>query len=509
MKKVSFFMTLLAAIALLAVGCETPEPLPGEGDGTEQTPEGDNQNPDGDEGKEDGKEEGKEDGKEDGDDPVQPQANFAISVGEITGSCATVSVEPKDGSMAYYYDVIERAEYEKYSDPKQLIEEIVADIKSYIEIMKEYGETLTFNDFLSVGKSTWYYTCDLVPQTDYYVYAAGISASGEITTDVEVLPFSTIEAKMSSNTFTVSHEGEIITVTPSIENEYYLFNLYYTEDLAGATDSEIIAAVLEEAAEWGMSYYVGGYGLNEFDYTGMLENGDDLTVCVFGYDGIVTTPLTKYRFVYETSGGSTDLGLVEGDTSLTKSVTMAATECYAIDFDDYYQTGTRNLYVEMYKGESEVVFFDMFVPMSQTTFPAGEFPISTISETGKENSVMPGCIDAEGYVYGTWWGTLDAEGYFVDYAAAVSGALASEQSAAGHKVTLTFKDVAGNTVTATYDGEVQLFKESDLQSLSTGARLYRSHSGKKILSKSIAATKQPRAKLMPINRTASRKVTLR
>ena len=142
MKKVSFFMTLLAAIALLAVGCETPEPLPGEGDGTEQTPEGDNQNPDGDE-------DGKEDGKEDGDDPVQPQANFAISVGEITGSCATVSVEPKDGSMAYYYDVIERTEYEKYSDPKQLVEEIVADIKSYIEIMKEYGETLTFNVLLT------------------------------------------------------------------------------------------------------------------------------------------------------------------------------------------------------------------------------------------------------------------------------------------------------------------------------------------------------------------------
>lgn len=505
MKKVSFFMTLLAAVALLAVGCETPEPLPGEGDGTEQTPEGDNQNPDGDEGKEDGKEEG----KEDGDDPVQPQANFAISVGEITGSCATVSVEPKDGSMAYYYDVIERAEYEKYSDPKQLVEEIVADIKSYIEIMKEYGETLTFNDFLSVGKSTWYYTCDLVPQTDYYVYAAGISASGEITTDVEVLPFSTIEAKMSSNTFTVSHEGEIITVTPSIENEYYLFNLYYTEDLAGATDSEIIAAVLEEAAEWGMSYYVGGYGLNEFDYTGMLENGDDLTVCVFGYDGIVTTPLTKYRFVYETSGGSTDLGLVEGDTSLTKDVTMNVAEFYADDYGDYYELGSRNIYIEMYKNDNEVVFLDMFVPMSQTTFPTGSFPISSMAEVGTVNTVMPGCMDDEGYVYGTWWTTLDNEGYMNDYAAGVSGTLSSEQSAKGYKVALTFKDVAGNTVTATYDGEVEMTAEYEYMSLSTGARLYRSHSGKKIRTKSIAATKQPRAKLMPINRTASRKVTLR
>ncbi len=494
MKKVRFFMSLLAAVALLAtVGCEpVPTPDGGEGDGTEQTPgEGNGGNVD--------------------IDPT-PAQNFAITVSEITGSCAKVEVTPATRSP-YYFDVIEREEYNSYSDPMLLLFEIIDEMEEVIELFETiYGETISILDFLSTDKATWFYTCDLDPQTDYYVFAAGVSSEGDVTTDVETKPFSTVAAKMSSNTFTISHEGEIITVTPSIADEYYLCSAYYTEDLNGLSDSEIVAGIIEEAKEWGIEYYVGGYGNNEFDYTGSFENGDDLTVCVFGYDGIATTGLTKYQFVHESAngGGSNDLGLTLGDSVLAKDLTLTATDIYLGDYGDYYYTNTRNLYAELLVNDTECVFFECFTPLNATGVPTGKMTVSSLETLGAENTVMPGCMDEEGYLLGSWWATLNSEGYINDYAAAVSGELSIEKSGSNYNLVFTFKDAGNHTVKITYSGAIELIDETGygMTALSTGARIYKSHSGKQMLrpAKRVQETKSKQPMLA--KRKPSMKVAL-
>ena len=467
MKKVRFFMSLLAAVALLAtVGCEpVPTPDGGEGDGTEQTPgEGDGGNVD--------------------IDPT-PAQNFAITVSEITGSCAKVEVTPAIMST-YYFDVVECAEYNSYADPMIFINEIIAEIEEILELYEALlGEQLSLKEFLSQGKATWYYTCDLDPQTDYYVFAAGISGEGDVTTDVETESFKTIAPQMSSNTFSVAVEDELITVSPSIANEYYLCSVYYTEELNGLSDSEILAGIIEEAKEWGIEYYVGGYGMNEFDYTGSFENGDDLTVCVFGYDGIATTGLTKYRFVYESAngGGSNDWGLELGDSSLNKDLTRTAVEIYAGDYGDYYYTNTRNLYFELLVNDTEFAFFECFTPLNATGVPVGKMAVSSLEALGSANTVMPGCMDEEGYLLGSWWVTVDGDGNLNNYAGAISGELSIEQSGSNYNLVFAFKDAGNHTVKISYTGAIEVLDETGygMAAVSTGARLYKSHSGKQML----------------------------
>lgn len=499
MKKVSFFMMLLAAIALMTTGCEpTPTPDGGNDDQTGQTP--------------------------DGDDVIDPTPikNFAFSVSDITGSCAKVEVKPNIANT-YYFDIIERAEYEQYDDPKVLIEEIIADIEETILIYQEvFQEQVSLIDFLNEGKATWFCTCSLDPQTEYYVFAAGVSADGRVTTDVEVMPFKTIAPQPSLNTFTVSHEDAIITVTPSIANEYYMIGLYYTEELAGKSDSEIIEFVIADAKDSGIDFYIGGYGMNEFDYTGALEAGDDLTVCVFGYDGEATTGLTKHQFVYEGSGsgsgsdsgsgsGGENFGFTIGDSTLSGNLTLTATEASCLDCADYYNTGTRNLYFELNVKDSETIFIECFTSLSETGVPTGTMPVSSVEEIGKEGTVMPGCIDWEDYIVGSWWTTLDKDGYIVDYAAAVSGTLSIENNGSGHDVLFSFKDEHNNTVTLSYSGTIEFYEYEvgACSALSAGARLYKSHSGKRLTRKQVAVAEHKCKMILPKNRKPQLKVSLR
>ncbi|MBQ5753255.1 MAG: hypothetical protein IIV91_03505 [Alistipes sp.] len=498
MKKVSFFMMLLAAIALMTTGCEpTPTPDGGNDDQTGQTP--------------------------DGDDVIDPTPikNFAFSVSDITGSCAKVEVKPNIANT-YYFDIIERAEYEQYDDPKVLIEEIIADIEETILIYQEvFQEQVSLIDFLNEGKATWFCTCTLDPQTEYYVFAAGVSADGRVTTDVEVMPFKTIAPQPSLNTFTVSHEDAIITVTPSIANEYYMIGLYYTEELAGKSDSEIIEFVIADAKDSGIDFYIGGYGMNEFDYTGALEAGDDLTVCVFGYDGEATTGLTKHQFVYEGTGsgsgsdsgsgnGGENFGFTIGDSTLSGNLTLTATEVYCGDYGDYYGCGTRNFYFELYTTSSDCVFFECFSALSNKGVPTGVLPISSIEEIGKEGTVMPGCLDVDEYLLGSWWATLDNDGYVVDYAAAVSGELTIEKSGSGHNLLFSFKDMLNNEVKISYAGTIEVSDESEgYATFSAGARLYKSHSGKRLTRKQVAVAEHKCKMILPKNRKPRLKVSLR
>ena len=114
-------------------------------------------------------------------------------------------------------------------------------------------------------------------------------------------------------------------------------------------------------------------------------------------------------------------------------------------------------------------------------------------------------------MFGSWWSTLDKDGYIVDYAAAVSGTLSIENNGSGHDVLFSFKDEHNNTVTLSYSGTIEFYEYEvgAYSALSAGARLYKSHSGKRLTRKQVAVAEHKCKKILPKNRKPRLKVSLR
>lgn len=259
-------------------------------------------------------------GNEGGGEVVGGDGSFKFTVSEISGASATVQVAPTDKTATYCYDVIEKSVLDGYNDKTSFINEYVAQLK---ELADMYGAIfgVTLEDLLSKGDESYDYTAYFEPSTDYYVFAAGVSADGAVTTDVSVFPFSTTAPKKSNNTFRVTESNGYVTVTPSDNNDVYIWDILESAEIAGATDSEIIAdeiAYLKEEDEIS-SYAVKG--ADEYDYSEGLTSGTEYTVIVFGYDGAASTALTKYAFTYNGSGsggeGGGEIGAGQGVYSET------------------------------------------------------------------------------------------------------------------------------------------------------------------------------------------------
>ena len=488
MKAKNIFLAALTAFALVMSGC-------GKGD------EGNNLNPGGGNG-----------------GGSTSSKNFTISVSDITASCVNVTVSPKNNVNSFYFDVIECSEYDSYSDPQVLMEEYIAELQQLVEEWADYG--LTFEDMLSSVTDSYYYVCALTPETNYYAFAVGVAANGTITTNPEVKKFTTSKVKASSNTFSIALQNDYLIITPSIESEYYLYNIYSGAlDSATASDATIINAVLENAEEYGLDYFLGGNGENEFDFSGEFTNGQTYTAVVFGYDGAATTAVTRLTFTYDGSGsagGGGNDGGEDGEVyigisnlSANKNITIIGAEAYY--YGDYYGTSTENWTAYFFSSEeitntTDIVVCEFFSKLGAKS-PAGSYTID-YDTLGNAGNAMPGFMDAEGYTLGTWY----MNGGTTSYAASESGSFSITASGSKYNVNVEFVDVEGYTVKASgnnidiYVGDGN--SEAYAVAMSTGRGMFR----KGAIRVAAPAKKMQSASLKPVvkgEKAIVKKVSLR
>ena len=144
------------------------------------------------------------------------KASFVIDVTNISEMGATITVEPSN-SDTYYFAVIERSTIDKYADKNEFTQKLVPMLDESV---------------LSSGKDSYTYPYgDLSPDTEYYAYAFGVTADGEITSDLFVVPFKTLYVNLgpSDNTFNIAVSnitatGATVSVTPS-NSDYYYFDV--------------------------------------------------------------------------------------------------------------------------------------------------------------------------------------------------------------------------------------------------------------------------------------------
>ena len=426
MKAKKLFAVLFSAFALLMVGCELPNNGEGDGEGVSDV-------------------------------------TFEISVSDITSTGATVSVVPSDLTTLYYFDRVAKSAYDSFKGNNiAFMEAMVENLREFCE---EGGTSLASS--LSVGEDSHDFSGELVPSTDYYIFAFAVDSKLNPCSNLSLKAFSTPEVQSSTNTFKVSVNGGEITVTPS-NNDPYFWDLVPTETYQSMSEAELMTELIAYYQEAGNLEYYIVQGVDSFDYTASLSVGASYTVCVFGYNGMPTTAMTKYTFTYEGSGSGSGDSDASGTTTLTGNVALNVAEIDAYYYGDYYEIGTNNWEIGFFNNSGyEYVFSEFFTTLGQNT-PEGTYTIS--GNAGNAGTAYAGEI-LEGEIYPTYYAKFDTSEELVAFALITSGKFSIAKSGTNYTVSLDLADDNGNKVTASYTGAITVAKgEVSSSQASVGGR---------------------------------------
>ena len=380
-----------------------------------------------------------------GDGPSK--ITFRIFVENITTAGADVTVVPSDETALYYFDKVTKAEYESYKGDNAAF--MKAMIDNLREFCKESGNSLASS--ISVGDDSHSYNGNLVPGTDYYIFAFALDSKLNPNSNLTLEAFTTESVQASTNTFQVSVNGGEITVTPS-NNDPYFWDMMPTEECQGVSDSDLMNELVSYYQQMGfLDYYIVN-GVDTFDYSQYMTPGNSYTVCVFGFNGVPTTALTKYTFTYTGSSSGGDSG--SETTTLTGDVKMTIASAEAYYYGDYYDIGTNEWEIGLFDSTgNEFVIAEFFTVLSQST-PEGNYTIT--ANAGDAGTAYSGDLDQEGYILPTYYGKQTSTGEPIDMAMIAAGSFSIAKSGANYTVALNLEDAVGHKVTGNYTGAIKV-----------------------------------------------------
>lgn len=257
----------------------------------------------------------------------------------------------------------------------------------------------------------------------------------------------------------VAATSATITVVPSNNGTYYFDAVNKNLVDAYASKEEFAEAYIET-----LKSVCEAYGANfsdvlsqgEDSYTNnSLDPSTNYYAIAFGVtaSGLLTTDVSFKAFTTPAdAGGSTGGGSTSGDRDFSYF-----TYGYYENFGDYYETGATNWYLDFYTEDT----FDIFVvevqtPLSATSF-VGSYPLSNSFASG---TAVAGGVDADGYIYGSFWGMTSEEGTSLTETILLnSGSVNITQSGENYTVKVDALDDAGNKITFNYTGVIELYEE--------------------------------------------------
>jgi len=203
-------------------------------------------------------------------EPEQEQTGqFSITIENITYQAADVTVSCADTNVYFYFDIMETSEFAKTS-ADSIVADYVAYFDEMIEAYKDYYD-LTYTDFLSKGKDSYSFD-DLDEETDYTVFAFQFDLKTKsLVGTMGYKNFKTLKHELTSDlSFDFSKVGGTLTITPSNNNEDYVFGFLTAEDLADGYD---VMDYVDSYAMWGMDEDLHAKGelvidLNDYIYAG-------------------------------------------------------------------------------------------------------------------------------------------------------------------------------------------------------------------------------------------------
>lgn len=203
-------------------------------------------------------------------------------------------------------------------------------------------------------------------------------------------------SEVSDMTFQFSQDEEGITVTPSNDKDawdWYVVN----EETFEYYGADYIANVIY--SNYGDSYALTGEQTLTFsdDLAYYTSEAGVYYLVVWGAGSTnITTPAVSYQFEVEEGSGSP----------------YDAEEDFNVDFADYeidseYAETYGVLYIEASNDDNDYISIELWLPEGATELTAGTYTVS--AEEGEPATVTACYIDQ--YIYGSFAGSLDAEGY--------------------------------------------------------------------------------------------------
>ena len=410
-------------------------------------------------------------------------AEYYIEVSGITTSGAIVSVTPSN-EETYYFDVVEKAYYDSYSNKSQFLADYVAEIKAYIDELNEYGYGVSFADFVSSGYDSYDFDGLLDANTEYVAIAFGLSADGEVTTAPTTEAFKTLgnggntgggNDDPSQNTFSISvteisSTSANVAVTPSNNDTYYfdVVDKAFYDSYSNKADlaADYVAYLQETAAEYAaLGYDVTladflSSGSDSYYFDGNLDANTDYLAVAFGVsaNGTVTTDVTAKAFTTTGSGSGGNTG---GSTDFVYG--------YYTNYGDYYGTSAANWYIDLYTESTD----DVLVVEVMTAISASEFAGSyNFASTKAAGTAVAGDEDSEG-LWGSLIGVMAGDGYLSDYNLIKSGSVVISKSGSDYSIVLDSTGENGQAVKISYTGVLEEWNDYSLASASAKKALKR------------------------------------
>lgn len=235
-------------------------------------------------------------------DKPKPESAFTIEISELSATGARVTVAAKDSKSKFYFDILREEYFNNYNDRlgfQNFFDNTVQGLMTSNSMSKED----VLSRILSSANDSYGFT-GLEAGSVYYAVAMGVDEkSGLLTTDVDIVKFTTLEVEHSANTFDMSvststYTGTSYSVKPSITNESYVLIAWNKKVVDQMSDTEFIDHCLKTRSDIN-DYVVTG------NQTGVLDScvpGREYYLVAFGYkDGVATTGVTKIPFTTKIS----------------------------------------------------------------------------------------------------------------------------------------------------------------------------------------------------------------
>lgn len=263
--------------------------------------------------------------------PDAPE-EIGLEISDITGMSAKITVTPPSEDLRYFVWLYTMDSYERYQHSSDY-ELFSYDYSYWAYASQMYGITLEEMIEFDTNVGTKTYSSDdflLVAEwdTEYLVWAYGVTTSGEVTTNITRRTFKTAAPTPSDMTFDVPNidvkwyeeetpEGPIrgfranATIIPSNKEEKYFatitnkswYDWYFTEDNDGRSDddyimNQILYNAQKPSSELSKMYKSGDYEFDCFTEREILLKPErEYAVFVFGMDeNGATTKLNVFPF---------------------------------------------------------------------------------------------------------------------------------------------------------------------------------------------------------------------
>ena len=270
----------------------------------------------------------------------------------------------------------------------------------------------------------------------------------------------------------ISAESAYVSVTSANDKTFY-FDIVEKSELDAYTDktefaNETVSMLLELCEYYGISFAeILSLNNDSFYYEDFFEPSTEYYAFAFNVDanGVVSGAVEYVAF--KTLEGSGNTGGAEN--VVVDNLVFANYENYGT----FYSADTANWYIQMQDYDyTNIVVVEVQTALDATSF-VGTYPISNTFEAG---SSVYGFLDSDSYLYGTYWASIDDDGYIDDVILAATGSVTIAEATEGYTITVDIADESGRTAKATYTGAVEPFPDETTASrYSTAVKLNKRH----------------------------------